>query len=101
MEEEDLVFVFVEPPIREDPNRGEEEVGGEQAEAPEREPEEDDDNDPDVPNATRTREKRQKISQLEFYSSLLHIRHNQFNNVLAGGMLTQQYMVDSYVKIES
>ena len=101
MEEEDLVFVFVEPPIREDPNRGEEEVGGEQAEAPEREPEEDDDNDPDVPNATRTREKRQKISQLEFYSSLLHVRHNQFNNVLAGGMLTQQYMVDSYVKIES
>ena len=102
MDKENQEFVFIEPPIREDAaaNRGEEEMRGEQAEAPERQPEEDD-NDPDVQNATRTRGKRQKISQLDSYSSLLHVRHNQFNDVLAGGMLTQQYMVDSYVKIES
>ena len=81
--------------------RGEQEVIGKQAEAPECEPEEDDDNDPDVPNATRTRGKRQKISQLEYYSSLLQDRPNQFNNVLAGGILTQKFMVDSYIKIES
>ena len=73
--------VIVHPQSRD--MRGEQEVIGKQAEAPECEPEEDDDNDPDVPNATRTRGKRQKISQLEYYSSLLQDRPNQFNSWLA------------------
>ena len=66
------------------------------------EPEEEDDADPDErviytqPRST----KRTRITQLQFYSYLMAIRP-EFNNVLAWGSLTQQWMVDSYVKIES
>ena len=66
------------------------------------EPEEEDDADPDeIVIYTQPRStKRTRITQLQFYSYLMAIRP-EFNNVLAGGSLTQQWMVDSYVKIES
>ena len=66
------------------------------------EPEEEDDADPDeIVIYTQPRStKRTRITQLQFYSYLMAIRP-EFNNVLAGGPLTQQWMVDSYVKIES
>ncbi|KAI9558408.1 hypothetical protein GHT06_015188 [Daphnia sinensis] len=67
----------------------------------EQEPEEqidDDQNDPQRLNRGEGRRKR--ITQCEFYSSLMSIR-DYFNNVLAGGSLTQQWTVDSYVKIEA
>ncbi|XP_045036715.1 uncharacterized protein LOC116926850 [Daphnia magna] len=76
---------------------GEEEL----LEEPEPEPEEqmdEDDNDPQRLNRGEGRRKR--ITQCEFYSFLMSIRE-YFNNVLAGGSLTQQWTVDSYVKIEA
>ena len=42
----------------------------------------------------------EKISQLQYYSYRLAVR-NEFNPLLNAGKLTQQYIVDSYVKIES
>ncbi|KZS03775.1 Uncharacterized protein APZ42_033417 [Daphnia magna] len=71
------------------------------AEELEPEPEEqidDDENDPQRFNRGEGRRKR--VRQCEFYSFLMSIR-DYFNNVLAGGPLTQQWMVDSYVKIEA
>ncbi|XP_046642653.1 uncharacterized protein LOC124327698 [Daphnia pulicaria] len=56
----------------------------------------DDDNDPHSLN--RGSGKRKRVTQCEFYSYLISIR-NYFNQVLAGGPLTQQWIVDSYVKI--
>jgi hypothetical protein len=58
----------------------------------------DDDNDPHRLN--RGSGKRKRVTQCEFYSYLISIR-NYFNQVLAGGPLTQQWIVDSYVKIEA
>ena len=43
---------------------------------------------------------RQRVTQCEFYSYLMSIR-DYFNTVLYGGPLTQQWIVDSYVKIEA
>ncbi|XP_045023162.1 uncharacterized protein LOC123467195 [Daphnia magna] len=65
------------------------------------EPEEqidEDENDPQRLNRGEGRRKR--ITQCEFYSSLMSI-WDYFNNVFAGGSLTQQWTVDSYVKIEA
>ena len=72
-------------------------------EEPEPEPEEEDDTDPDDNRNIFTqnrRGKRKRITQLQYYSYLMAIR-SEFNNVMAGGPLTQQWIVDSYVKIES
>ncbi|XP_073493942.1 uncharacterized protein [Phyllobates terribilis] len=41
-----------------------------------------------------------RITQLQYYSFLLSVR-NYFNPILNGGKLTQQYLVDAYVKIEA
>ena len=57
----------------------------------------DDENNPRRLN--RSSGQRQRVTQCEFYSYLMSIR-NYFNTVLAGGPLTQQWIVDSYVKIE-
>ncbi|KZS10733.1 Uncharacterized protein APZ42_024749 [Daphnia magna] len=69
--------------------------------AEEPEPEEqidDDENDPQRLNRGEGRRKR--VTQCEFYSFLMSIL-DYFNNVLVGGPLNQQWMVDSYVKIEA
>jgi hypothetical protein len=58
----------------------------------------DDDNDPHRLN--RGNGKRKRVTQCEFYSYLISIR-DYFNQVLSGGPLTQQWIVDSYVKIEA
>lgn len=44
--------------------------------------------------------KRTRITQTQFYCSWMAHRP-YFNNVLAGGPLTQQFIVDSYVEVES
>jgi hypothetical protein len=59
------------------------------------EPAEADENDDQHPN--RNRGPRSRVTQAEFYSSIMSVR-GDFNIVLAGGALTQQYFVDSYVK---
>ncbi|XP_075194167.1 uncharacterized protein LOC142294949 [Anomaloglossus baeobatrachus] len=41
-----------------------------------------------------------RITQLQYYSFQLSVR-NHFNPILNGGKLTQQYLVDAYVKIEA
>ncbi|XP_057376187.1 uncharacterized protein LOC130697273 [Daphnia carinata] len=70
-------------------------------EEPEPEPDEQIDNDENDPQRlNRGGGKRKRVTQCEFYSFLISIR-NYFNNVLAGGPLTQQWLVDSYVKIEA
>ncbi|XP_046632783.1 uncharacterized protein LOC124312311 [Daphnia pulicaria] len=61
------------------------------------EPAEADENDDQQPN--RNRGPRSRVTQAEFYSSIMSIR-GDFNIVLSGGALTQQYFVDSYVKTE-
>ncbi|KZS02174.1 Uncharacterized protein APZ42_000890, partial [Daphnia magna] len=78
-------------------------LAGEEEPVEELEPEpeeqiDEDENDPQRLNRGQGRRKR--ITQCEFYSSLMSIR-DYFNNVLAGGSLTQQWTVDSYVKIEA
>lgn len=44
--------------------------------------------------------KRTRISQKEYYCHLLQVRANVFNPLLHAGALFQQYVVDSWVKIE-
>ncbi|XP_046655037.1 uncharacterized protein LOC124348808 [Daphnia pulicaria] len=63
----------------------------------EQEPEADEENDDRPPN--RNRGPRSRVTQAEFYSSRISVR-GDFNNVLAGGPVTQMYFVDSYVKTE-
>ncbi|XP_073399748.1 uncharacterized protein [Dendrobates tinctorius] len=41
-----------------------------------------------------------RITQLQYYCYMLSVR-NYFNPLLNGGKLTQQYLVDAYVKIEA
>ena len=43
---------------------------------------------------------RNRISLLQYYSNRFAIRNNEFNPLLKAGKLTQQFIVDSYVKIE-
>ena len=45
--------------------------------------------------------KRTKITPLQFYSRYFFKRDDEFNVVLHGGRLFQQFLVDTYVKIES
>ena len=63
----------------------------------EQEPEADEENDDQPPN--RNRGPRTRVTHAEFYSSRMSVR-GDFNNVLAGGPVTQMYFVDSYVKVE-
>jgi hypothetical protein len=63
----------------------------------EEEPEADEENDDRPPN--RNRGSRTRVTHAEFYSSRMSVR-GDFNNVLAGGAVTQMYFVDSYVKVE-
>ncbi|GBN52291.1 hypothetical protein AVEN_51178-1 [Araneus ventricosus] len=42
----------------------------------------------------------QSYSELQFYVHRLSVRRDIFNHILYGGMLMQQYVVDSYVKVE-
>jgi hypothetical protein len=66
------------------------------------EPEERLDDEEDDPQRLNrgTGPKRKRVTQCEFYSSVMSIR-GYFNNALAGGPLTQQWVVYSYVKIEA
>ncbi|KZS06462.1 ATP-dependent Helicase-like protein [Daphnia magna] len=77
-------------------------AGGEElVEEPEPEPEgqmDDHENDPHRLNHGEGR--RKKVTLCEFYSFLMSI-WGYFNNVLAGGSLTQQWTVDSHAKIEA
>ncbi|XP_057381786.1 uncharacterized protein LOC130704351 [Daphnia carinata] len=66
---------------------------------PELEPEDALDIDPDAPVVRRVGH-RSRITQCEFYSSRMSIR-GYFNASLYGGPLTQQWIVDSYVKVEA
>jgi hypothetical protein len=63
----------------------------------EEEPEANEENDDRPPN--RNRGSRTRVTHAEFYSSRMSVR-GDFNNVLAGGAVTQMYFVDSYVKVE-
>ncbi|EFX69181.1 hypothetical protein DAPPUDRAFT_113831 [Daphnia pulex] len=83
-----------------DVDEGEEQQVLDEEEEPdaEEEIEGDDDNDPHRLN--RGSGKRKRVTQCEFYSYLISIR-DYFNQVLAGGPLTQQWIVDSFVKIEA
>ncbi|GBO02234.1 hypothetical protein AVEN_259731-1 [Araneus ventricosus] len=42
----------------------------------------------------------QSYSELQFYVHCLSLRKDIFNPILYGGKLMQQYVVDSYVKVE-
>jgi hypothetical protein len=68
------------------------------------EPEIEEDIDPDdsvrISDVNR-RGSRLRITQCEFYSNKLSIRKGIFNGCLYGGPLTQQFIVDSYTKIEA
>ncbi|KZS09596.1 Uncharacterized protein APZ42_026140, partial [Daphnia magna] len=55
--------------------------------------------DPDAPVLRRSN-RRSRITQCEYYSSRMSIR-GYFNAALYGGPLTQQWTVDSYVKVEA
>ncbi|KZS08018.1 Uncharacterized protein APZ42_028147 [Daphnia magna] len=69
--------------------------------AEEPEPEEQiDNNENDPQRFNRGLGRRKRVTQCEFYSSLMSI-WDYFNNFLAGGPLTQQWRVYSYVKIEA
>ena len=54
------------------------------------------------PNLTKkpSERKRTRITQKEYYCNLLQVRRGQFNPLFHGGSLFQQYLVDSWVKIE-
>ncbi|XP_057380774.1 uncharacterized protein LOC130703304 [Daphnia carinata] len=67
---------------------------------PELEPEDALDIDPDAPVVRKVVGHRSRITQCEFYSSRMSIR-GYFNAALYGGPLTQQWIVDSYVKVEA
>ena len=45
--------------------------------------------------------RRSRITQCKFYSNKLSVPPAIFNPVLYGGSLTQQFIVDSYVKVEA
>nr|CAH0113273.1 unnamed protein product [Daphnia galeata] len=61
----------------------------------------DDDHQEQQPGANRNnRGPRSRITQAEFYSFMISVR-NFFNPVLCGGPLTQQWMADTYCKIEA
>lgn len=47
-----------------------------------------------------TSNKRQRVSQMAYYSYRISVR-KYFNQFLSAGKLTQQYLVDSYVKMEA
>ncbi|KZS19466.1 ATP-dependent DNA helicase PIF1 [Daphnia magna] len=84
-------------------NPPKETLGGddEPVEQPEPEPEEQFDDDENYPQRlNRGGGKRKWVTQCEFYSFLVSIR-DYFNIVLAGGPLTQQWIVDSYVEMEA
>ncbi|VDL83924.1 unnamed protein product, partial [Nippostrongylus brasiliensis] len=49
-------------------------------------------------NLTNT--KNERLSQMKYYSYLLSIRDGEWNPLLYGGKLLQQFIVDAYVKIE-
>lgn len=66
---------------------------------PELEPEDSLDIDPDAPVLRRSN-RRSRTTQCEFYSSRMSIR-GYYNAALYGGPLTQQWIVDSYVKVEA
>ena len=93
---------------REERRRGanEDEEGwmeGEPAEVLEREPHEQLDKEANEAEERQSRNRRgprKRVTQAEFYSYLRSIR-GYFNNVLSAGSLTQQWIVDSYVKIEA
>ena len=42
-----------------------------------------------------------KVSVMQFYSYHLQVRSNNFNILLKGHRLTQQYITDQYAKVES
>lgn len=52
------------------------------------------DNDPDAPSSLW-------VTMKEYYCYKLHTRPNIFNPILYGGRLLQQFVVDTYIKIES
>ncbi len=56
---------------------------------------------PDLPLRESVRNsKRMRVSQMTYFSYRIQVRHT-FNQFLSAGKLTQQYLVDSYVKMES
>ena len=58
--------------------------------------------DPDQPpKLNRGDGKRKRITQLEFYSNKIAVRKDVFNTIHYGGHLTQQYLVDAYIKVEA
>ncbi|VDL81296.1 unnamed protein product [Nippostrongylus brasiliensis] len=44
--------------------------------------------------------KNERLSQMKYYAYLLSIRDDEWNPLLRGGKLLQQFIVDAYVKIE-
>ena len=70
---------------------------------PEDEPDLVGDADPDDEDASHPVQaivRRTKVTQTQYYSSMISHRSRIFNTVLHGGPLTQQYLVNAYVNME-
>ncbi|VDO21630.1 unnamed protein product [Heligmosomoides polygyrus] len=55
---------------------------------------------PDMEKTVTGNNRRTRVTQKEFYSYLLFARTGTFNPLLHAGKLSQQYVVDSWLKIE-